>query len=96
MPAFNQATVNDSRERRFHVSDGHRTYEVQATQTHRAHPHCAEAKLEWQFYIEALDLILVQDGSRYVSIDDPNRVFRTLGSDALSGVADAVRAREAI
>jgi hypothetical protein len=27
--------------------------------------------LEWQFFIEELDLILVQDGQRYRSIDDP-------------------------
>jgi hypothetical protein len=71
--------VNDSRERRFNVSDGQQTYIVHATQTHRAHPHSAEPKLEWQFYIEVLDLILVQDGKRYLSIDDPSRVFTVCG-----------------
>jgi hypothetical protein len=69
------ATVNNERERRFTVSDGQQTYIVQATQTHRAQQHSAEPTLEWQFYIESLNLILVQDGKRYVSIDDPGRVF---------------------
>ena len=87
--------MNDSRERRFNVSDGQQTYAVHATQTHRPHPHCAEPKLEWQFYIEALNLILVQNGKQYVSIDDPNRVFRVVGSSASRGTADAGRDREA-
>ena len=43
-------------------------------------PQSAEAKLEWQFYVDELKLILVQDGKQYVSIDDPNRVFRIVGS----------------
>jgi hypothetical protein len=69
------ATVNDSRERKISVTDGQRTYLVHASQTHRAQAHSAEPKLEWQFYIEVLNLILVQDGDRYLSIDDPQRVF---------------------
>ena len=72
--------MNDSRERRFTVSDGQQTYIVQATQTHRAHPYRAEPKLEWQFYIEELKLVLVQDGKRYVSIDDPKCVFQLVAN----------------
>ena len=72
--------MNDSRERRFTVSDGQQTYTVDATQTHRAQPHSAEPKLEWQFYIEELKLILVPDGKQYVSMDDPSRVFRVVAS----------------
>ena len=84
--------MNDSRERHFSVSDGQQIYTVHATQTHRAQPHSAEPKLEWQFYVEELKLILVQDGKKYVSIDDPNRIFRLVGSDMSRGTADAGRA----
>jgi hypothetical protein len=75
---LDEATVNDSRERRFTVSDGQQTYTVLATQTHRPQPFSIAPALEWQFYVEELELILVQDGKRYVSIDDPHRVFHVL------------------
>jgi hypothetical protein len=92
---YDEATMSDQRERRFTVSDGHRTYVVEATQTHRARPHTMEAVLEWQFYIEAIDLILVQDGKQYVSIDDPNRVFKVVDSGMARRPADSSRNREA-
>jgi hypothetical protein len=37
-----------------------------------------DAVLEWQFYIEELRLILVPDGKRYVSLDDPSRTFEVV------------------
>jgi hypothetical protein len=91
-----EATVNDSRERQFSVSDGQQTYTVHATQTHRPQPFSLAPALEWQFYIETLDLILVQDGKRYVSIDDPNRVFTVLETVGASReMAHSSRDREA-
>ena len=90
--------MNDSRERRFTVSDGQQTYIVEANQTHRPQPHSAEPVLEWQFYIEALNLILIQDGKRYMSIDDPNRTFTVVaqaGRALSSETHHAKRNREA-
>jgi hypothetical protein len=37
--------------------------------------------LEWQFFIEELDLILVQDGQRYRSIDDPGILFQVVAPE---------------
>src|SRR5688500_9277211 len=51
-PPSDEATANDSRERRLTVSDGQQTYAVEATQTHRPGSYSMEPKLEWQFYIE--------------------------------------------
>jgi hypothetical protein len=85
--------VNDSRERQFSVTDGQQTYVVHATQTHRAQPHSTEPKLEWQFYIEALNLILIQHGKQYRSIDDPTRVFKVTAN--ARGTADVEQDREA-
>jgi hypothetical protein len=31
--------------------------------------------LEWQFYCEELDLILIPDGDRFVALDDPQMTF---------------------
>jgi len=84
-PACYEATVNDSRERRFSVTDGQRTYVVHASQTHRAQPHSTAPKLEWQFFIEDLNLILVQHGERYLSIDDPSREFTEIVKPRVSG-----------
>ena len=74
--------MNDSRERRFTVSDGQQTYAVEATQTHRPGSYSMEPQLEWQFYIEELHLILIQDGNRYVSIDDPSRLFKVVDTES--------------
>jgi hypothetical protein len=87
--------VNDSRRRQLTVSDGRKTYLVEATQTHRPQPHSAAPRLEWQFYIEELDLILVQDGNRYVSIDDPHRVFTELKTPVGCPVSTARESRPA-
>jgi hypothetical protein len=70
--------VNDSRERQFSVTDGQQTYVVHASQTHRPQPHRAKPKLEWQFFIEELNLILVPNGDRYVSFDEPSRRFNVV------------------
>lgn len=72
--------MNHGSERRFTCTDvGERqTYQVVATQTHRAGPTDAKASLEWQFFIESLGLILERRSpTQYVSIDDPKRVFRS-------------------
>jgi len=83
--------VNDSRARQFSVSDGQRTYRVDATRTHRTHPYSARPILEWQFYIEELNLILVQSGKYFVSIDDAGRIFQVVG-ERTAGAADEIPA----
>ncbi len=83
--------MSNDRERRLTVSDGAgNTYIVLATQTHRAQKLTTQPALEWQFYIEALNLILVQDGERYVSIDDPNQVFTVVANAAVGKSAVSV------
>jgi hypothetical protein len=38
--------------------------------------------LEWQFYCDALKLVLIRKSDReFVDIDNPRRVFRAIGDD---------------
>ena len=55
------------------------THEIVATQTHRvSHSYSATASLEWQFYIESLNLILVRrTATEYAALDDAKRLFRS-------------------
>jgi hypothetical protein len=40
--------------------------------------------LEWQFYCDALNLVLVRKGDReFVDFDNPKRVFRAIGDGHL-------------